>query len=135
MKRKIAIIVFFTFIVLSIFCINSVYASDEMIANTTKSQLVAIKDSELKSIEDYKELYGSEVYGIVAFVLNKVRVYSIPLGFLGISVSAIYQYIIGIRHLEARDKGFNSMITIVTVLIIVQILPLVFAIVVKGWRG
>lgn len=135
MKRSIGIVTIFTCIILSIFCINSVYASNEMIAETTKSQLVAIKDTELKSIEDYKEVYGSEVYGIVAYVLNKVRIYSIPLGFLGIAISAIYQYIIGIRHLEARDKGFNSMITIITLFVICQVLPLVFAIVVKGWRG
>ena len=96
MKRSIGIVTIFTCIILSIFCINSVYASNEMIAETTKSQLVAIKDTELKSIEDYKEVYGSEVYGIVAYVLNKVRIYSIPLGFLGIAISAIYQYIIGI---------------------------------------
>ena len=135
MKRSIGIVTIFTCIILSIFCINSVYASNEMIAETTKSQLVAIKDTELKSIEDYKEVYGSEVYGIVAYVLNKVRIYSIPLGFLGIAISAIYQYIIVIRHLEARDKGFNSMITIITLFVICQVLPLVFAIVVKGWRG
>lgn len=118
-----------------IFCANSVYASNnEIIAESTKSELVAIKDTELKSIEDYKSAYGSTTYGVVAYVLNKVRVYSIPFGFLGIAISAIYQYIIGIRHLETRDKGFNSMIAIVTLFVICQVLPLVFAIVVKGWR-
>ncbi len=33
-----------------------------------------------------------------------------------------------------QDKGFGVMIGIVTVLVICQILPLIFAIVVKGWR-
>ena len=83
----------------------------------------------------YKEAYGSVTYGTVAFVLNKIRVYSIPLGFLGIAISAIYQYVLGIRHLETRDKGFNMMITIVTLFVICQVLPLIFAIVIKGWRN
>ena len=128
-----------TFLVfLSIFCIGSVYATNtnangEIISEGTKSQLVEIKDKELKSLEDYKESYGSDTYGLVAYVLNKVRIYSIPVAFLGIALSAIYQYVIGIRKLDVRDKGFNAMIGIVTMLIICQVLPLIFTIVVKGW--
>ena len=135
MKRSIGIVTIFTCIILSIFCINSVYASNEMIAETTKSQLVAIKDTELKSIEDYKEVYGSEVYGIVAYVLNKVRIYSIPLCFLGIAIGAIHQYIIGIRKLDTLEKGMGLIVTFVTLLIICQILPLAFAVFVKFGRG
>ncbi len=127
-------------IIISIMCINCVYAantnnSGEIISEETKSQLVEIKDKELKSIEDYNEAYGSSTYGIVAYILDKVRVYSIPVAFLGIAIAAIYQYVIGIRKLDVRDKGFGAMIGIVTMLIICQVLPLIFAIVVKGWRG
>ena len=125
-------------ITISIICTTQVYAtnvSNEIISEETKSQLVEIKDKELKSIEDYKEAYGSDTYGLVAYILDKVRVYSIPVAFLGIAISAIYQYVIGIRKLDVRDKGFNAMIGMVTMLIICQVLPLIFAIVVKGWRG
>ena len=128
------------FIILSICSISSVYGANnnvrnEIISQETKSQLIEIKDKELKSIEDYKETYGSDTYGFVAYILNKVRIYSIPIAFLGIAMSAIYQYVIGIKKLDIRDRGFKSMIAIVTMLIICQILPLIFAIVVKGWRG
>ncbi len=133
------ILISFT-IILSIFCINYVYAANtnvegEIISEETKSQLVEIKDKELKSIEDYNEAYGSTTYGLVAYILDKVRVYSIPVAFLGIAIAAIYQYVLGIRKLDVRDKGFGAMIGIVTMLIICQVLPLIFAIVVKGWRG
>ena len=137
--KKIVAILGFLLLIIGIFFTNNVYAnsvtSDEIISNQTKSQLVAMKDAELKSIEDYKQAYGSDVYGNVGYILNKVRTYSIPLAFLGIAISAIYQYIVGIRHLESRNKGFNAMIAIVTLFVICQVLPLVFAIVVKGWRG
>lgn len=122
----------------SIFCIGSVSAANhttEIISDETKSQIVTLKDNELKSMKDYQEAYGSETYGVVAYILNKVRIYSIPFGILGIAISAIFQYVIGIRHLENRDKGFNTMIAIITLLIICQVLPLVFAVIVKGWRG
>lgn len=122
----------------SIFCIGSVFAANnttEIISDETKSQIVTLKDNELKSMKDYQEAYGSETYGVVAYILNKVRIYSIPFGILGIAISAIFQYVIGIRHLENRDKGFNTMIAIITLLIICQVLPLVFAVIVKGWRG
>lgn len=127
-------------IIITIIGINSVYAANttvenEIISQETKSQLVEIKAKELQSIEDYNEAYGSNTYGLVAYILDKVRVYSIPVAFLGIAIAAIYQYVIGIRKLDVRDKGFGVMIGIVTMLIICQVLPLIFAIVVKGWRG
>ena len=135
MKQLVVLVTALICILSCIFCVNSVYASNnEIISEQTKSELVTMKNTELKSIEDYKAAYGSPTYGIVAYILNKVRLYSIPFAFLGIAISAIYQYVIGIRQLEARDKGFNSMIAIVTLFVICQVLPLVFAIVVKGWR-
>ena len=66
-------------------------------------------------------------------VLDAVRIYSIPFCLLGIAIGAIYQYIIGIRRLDVRDKGFNLIIAFVTLLVIAQVLPLVFTIVTKGW--
>ena len=107
--------------------------------NTIKAesteQIIQIKDKEEKKLEDYVKDYGSETYGLAAYILNKVRLYSIPFGVVGIVFAAIYQYVIGIRKLDVRDKGFNIMIAIITVLVICQILPLIFAIIVKGWRG
>ena len=98
-------------------------------------KLIEIKDKELKTMEEYKEAYGSDAYGITAYLLNKVRIYSIPFGFVSIIIAAIYQYIIGLKKLDVRDKGFALMIASVTIVVICQVLPLVFAIVVKGWRG
>ncbi len=103
--------------------------------NTVSGKLIKIKDKELKTIDEYKEAYGSDSYGLTAYLLNRIRIYSIPFGFVAIIVAAIYQYVIGIRKLDVRDKGFALMIASVTLVVICQVLPLVFAIVVKGWRG
>jgi len=132
MKKIIAI-----FLVL--FCLSSictVYASNsQVIDNQTESKLVEIKEKELKEKADYVEAYGSESYGITAYILNKVRIFSIPCCFIGIAVAAIYQYAIGIRRIDVRDRGLHLMIGFITILVICQVLPLVFAIVIKSWRG
>ena len=139
MKKKIAAIVIIFILTLGLFSIAT-YAADVNtntadIKNDSTVNLVQIKDRELETLQDYQESYGDNTYGFVAYILNIIRLYSIPFGFVGIAISGIYRYIIGIRKLDVRDKGFGAMIGIITVMVICQVLPLVFAIVVKGWRG
>ena len=122
---------------ISILC-TTVWATNEVAVNETGgtvSQLVEMKDKEEKSLQDYQEAYGSDAYGITAYILNVIRIYSIPLCFLGIAISAIYQYIIGIRKLDTQEKGLVMMVSFITILVICQVLPLAFAIIVKFGRG
>lgn len=124
------------FVVLSIFCAGSVYASsDNLLADSTAGQIIQIKEKQMNELKDYTESYGSETYGFTAYLLNKVRIYSIPLCFVGIAMGAIWQYVIGIRKLDIHDRGLFLIIGFVTIFVICQVLPLVFAIVVKGFRG
>lgn len=130
MKKVIAVI----FVFICVFSVITTYATNtENVLEPTKtsSTLVKIKEKSLKTVEQY----GNQTYGYVAYILNLVRIYSIPFCFVGIVISAIYRYVIGIRKLDVQDKGFGVMIGIITVLVICQVLPLIFAIVVKGWRG
>lgn len=133
MKRIVAIVVLLMMIV--IFGCNQVYAAENIIDQQNESQLIKIKENSAKTLEECKQKYGSDAYGLTAYVLNIIRIYSIPLCFLGIAVSAIYQYVIGIRKLDTQEKGLVMMISFVTILVICQILPLAFAIVVKFGRG
>lgn len=132
MKRVIAIF----FILICLFFTYSANATNiKVMDSETTSQLVEIKEKELKELKDYTEAYGSESYGMAAYVLNKVRLYSIPSCFIGIAVAAIYQYVIGIRKIDVRDRGLILMVSFITIFVICQSLPLIFTIVVKGWRG
>lgn len=125
------------FIIMCVFFSCSVYAkvTDNIISDSTAGQLVQIKEKEMKELEDYNETYGSVAYGFTAYMLNKVRIYSIPLCFIGIAVGAIWQYVIGIRKLDVHDRGLFLIVSFVTIFVICQVLPLVFAIVVKGFRN
>lgn len=140
MKKSISIILIILCLILAlsstIVCAtNTTKNNVQNTQNDTVSKIVEIKDKEKTTLEDYQKSYGSETYGLTAYILNKIQIYSIPFCFVGIAISAIYQYVLGIRKLDTRDKGFAIMISIVTILIIAQILPLIFAVVVKGWRG
>ncbi|MBR2290306.1 MAG: hypothetical protein IJ867_06975 [Clostridia bacterium] len=101
----------------------------------TAETLKEAKQNVSDKLQKYVDDYGSYPYGVAAFVLNTVRIYSIPFCFVGIVIGSIYQYMLGIRKLDVRDKGFALIVTFVTILLICQVLPLIFAIVVNGWRG
>ena len=136
MKKGIIIVTILVLIFGIFLCANNSYAAkDRAIDNTAESKIVELKQNASNSIEDYKQKYGSDAYGTVAYILNLVRIYSIPLCFLGIAIGAIHQYIIGIRKLDTLEKGMGLIVTFVTLLIICQILPLAFAVFVKFGRG
>lgn len=134
---KAAILIFILLITFSVISYATVEdAYDKLnVENTGASQLVGIKAKNENELQDYVDKYGSDSYGLAAYILNMVRIYSIPFCFIGIAVGGLYQYVLGIRKMDVRDKGLGLIITFITILVICQILPLIFAIVVRGWRG
>ncbi len=132
LKLIITIMLVFVFIV-NFGCIVFA-ATEQVIDKKTESTLVELKEKEMKSLQDYEETYGSKSYGMTAYILHKVQIFSIPFTILGILIAAVYDYIIGVRHLETKEKGQALMIMFVTLGIICRVLPLVFTIVVKFGR-
>lgn len=134
--KKILPIIMTIIMSFAIFAINTpVYAAEKAIDSETESKIIEIKENQAKSLKDYQDKYGSETYGLVAYILNIVRIYSIPFCFLGIAIGAIHQYVIGIRKLDTLEKGMGLIVTFVTLLVICQVLPLAFAMFVKFGRG
>ena len=134
MKRVLVVITILTFLVIVFLNvgINTVYA--EIQPNDVvdhESHLLTIKENQAKTLQEYQDKYGSESYGFTAYILHMVQIYSIPFCFLGIVISIIYRVVLGIRNLENAEKGLGMMVAVVTITIICQVLPLVFAIVVK----
>ena len=137
MAKKVMIVVAIVFIILSCFCVGFAETNETaQIENSqTATELGEIKEGVMSSIEEYVSEYGTYPYGVAAYILNLVRTYSIPFCFIGITIGAIYQYVLGIRKLDIRDKGFALILSFVTILLICQVLPLIFTIIVNGWRG
>lgn len=115
---------------------TTIFAVEEknVLETNTGSQLINMKNEIKTEKDEYVRKYGSETYGMTALILNKVRIFSIPLCFVGIVVGALYQYVMGTRRLDMKQKGFALIVAFITILVICQVLPLIFAIVVKGWR-
>ncbi len=116
---------------------TTIFAIEEtnVTETNTAGELMEIKEETETEIDEYTRKYGSESYGLTAFILEKVRLYSIPLCFIGIAIGALYQYVLGTRRLDMKQKGFGLIVAFITILVICQVLPLIFAIVVRGWRG
>ena len=123
--------------IVAISCTTYAYAitGDAVLESEQATQLVEMKESTKQKMDEYIEKYGSSAYGITAYILNGVRIYSIPFCFIGIAIGSIFQYVIGIRKLDLRDRGFAIIVSFVTILLICQVLPLIFVVVVNGWRG
>lgn len=144
MKRILAITWILTILTMCCLFTSTVFAENETIEeeqvqqksenvqnNETQGNVKKIIEKNKKTLEEYKKQYGSDAYGTTAYILNLISKYSIPFCFLGIAISGIYQYVIGIRKLDIQEKGLTLMVTFVTILVICQILPLAFAVVVK----
>lgn len=130
-KALIMVIIFMVIFIGYIDIFNEPVYALEAIDKKTESNLIEIKEEQLKTVEQYVEKYGSQAYGWTAYILHIIQIYSIPLCFLALAISAIYRFIIGARHMGNIEKGLGLMVTFVTLTIICQVLPLIFAIVVK----
>ena len=115
--------------------VTYVQAAEQVIDNETESKLVEIKENQAKTLEDYKAKYGSDAYGLVAYILHLLQVYSIPFCFLGLAIGAMRKYVLGIRRLDTLEKGMAIMVTFSVILIICQVLPLAFAVFIRFGRG
>ena len=129
--KKVLIIAIITTTIIEFFSFNfrEIHATNSYI--DTQSKLIQLKEKNSKIIKHYEEKYPSKTYGIVAYVLHIFQIYSIPFYLLGILVGFISKEIIGVRHFESQDKGNALIIVLTTIFIILQVLPLVFAVVVK----
>ena len=118
MIKKVSIIgIIFAAIIIFISTFSSIYAvtGEEVLNSTQATELVEIKESAKSNVAEYIEKYGSTPFGITAYILNIIRIYSIPCCFVGIAIGSIFQYVLGIRKMDVRDKGFALIITFVTI--------------------
>ena len=137
MKKTLILLTVLTIILTTIISVSyKVYAENDIVNEVTTPQgnLVELKEKQAKTLEEYKEKYGSDSYGFTAYVLHLVQIYSIPFCFLAIVISIIYKVVIGTRNLENAEKGLGMIVAVVTLTIICQVLPLIFAVVVKVGR-
>lgn len=134
MKKTIAVIL----IILCILSIGTVVFGTEVntLENNNKNDVEKMKSKMEVKREEYTEKYGSDAYWLAGFIIEEiVQPYSIPFCFIGIVVGLLFQYVLGTRRLDYKHRGFSTVIVFVTILLICQVLPFIYALVVIGWRG
>ena len=103
-------------------------------SKTTQKNLTA-KEEEIQKYMKSKESGGlglSRTNATVLYYLHLIRVYSIPVCFVGLAIASLNFFIIGNKKLEKREQGFRMLVTLIVGLIVFQVLPLLFAIIVAG---
>lgn len=135
MKKIILGVVLVLILSLSISTVVFATTTTGNVATENANKISGMKESVSEKIAEYSEKYESDAYGLAAYILNAARIFSIPICFVGIITGALNQYVLGTRRLDKKHKGYGIIMTFVTLLVICQVLPLIFTIVVMGWRG
>lgn len=86
-----------------------------------------------EKIEYYTEKCGGNITnGTVLYYLHLIQQYSIPVCFILLVIASLNFFIIGNKKLDKREQGFSMLIGAGLGLIVFQVLPLLFAIIVAG---
>ena len=98
------------------------------------ASITVIKNLKTKEekINYFTEKCGSETNGQVMYYLYEVQKYSVPVCFIGLVIASLNFFIIGNKKLDKREQGFGMLIAFGLGLVVFQILPLLFAIIVAG---
>ncbi len=116
----------------SVYANESVTEDKAVTSNAPATVIGNVKNREQK-IAEYTEKYGGDpVYGKTAYYLGLAQKYSIPVCFIGLAIGALNFFIIGNKKLEKREQGFGMIVAFLLGLVVFQVLPLLYAIVVAG---
>lgn len=101
----------------------------ENVESTEKNMSLTTKE---EKIEYYSKICESETEGKALYYLYEIQSYSIPVCFIGMFFASLNFFIIGNKKIEKREQGFGMLIMFGLGLIMFQVLPLLFAIIVAG---
>lgn len=104
---------------------------EERNGNASVTTIERLKTKEEK-IAYYTEKCGNSTNGTVMYYLYEIQKYSIPVCFIGLVIASLNFFIIGNKKLDKREQGFSMLIGFGLGLIVFQVLPLLFAIIVAG---
>lgn len=119
---------------------TSVVSSDETkqveledrAGNASETTINRVMTKEEKIKENAEKCGGDKNLGTVLYYLEIVQKYSVPVCFIGLTIASLNFFIIGNKKLEKREQGFSMLIMFGLGLIMFQVLPLLFAIIVAG---
>lgn len=100
-------------------------SSEKVLNNVTK------KDKRKAELIDK---YNDELYGTVAYWLEVAQKYSLPVCFIGITLGSFNFLILGNKKLDKKEQGFGWIVAFTIALVVFNVIPLIFALLVTAGR-
>ena len=98
-------------------------ASEKILENMSKKE---------RKIAKYTDKYNDKTLAYTAYGLDVAQLYSIPVFIILITWGAFNCYIIGEKKLDKREHGFAMIVAGLVGLVVFQVLPFLFALLVIG---
>lgn len=80
----------------------------------------------------YIDKYNDEFFGTIAYALDWLRIYSLPLIFIIMIIGSFNFLIIGNKKLDKKEQGYSMIVFSVIALVVFNVLPLLYAVLVAG---
>lgn len=110
---------------------SKVETKDENITEASEKILDNMSKKERK-IAKYTDKYNDKTLAYTAYGLDVAQLYSIPVFIILITWGAFNCYIIGEKKLDKREHGFAMIVAGLVGLVVFQVLPFIFALLVVG---
>ncbi len=105
--------------------------TEEKVTQSSEKILDNLSQKE-KKIAEYTDKYNNETYAYTAYYLDMAQLYSIPIFIIIMTIGAFNYYIIGEKKLDKKEQGFGLIMASLSGLVLFQVLPLIFALLVAG---
>ena len=80
----------------------------------------------------YIDKYNDEFMGTIAYGLDWLRIYSLPVIFIIMIIGSFNFLIIGNKKLDKKEQGYSMIVFSVIALVVFNVLPLLYAVLVAG---
>lgn len=100
--------------------------------NDASETIINSKDKKAERIAELTDKYNDRIMGTVAYYLEVLQKYSVPICFIGLAMGAFNFLIIGNKKLDKREQGFAWIVGFTIGLVVFNVIPLLFALIVAG---
>lgn len=80
----------------------------------------------------YIDKYNDDFFGTIAYGLDWLRIYSLPVIFIIMIIGSFNFLIIGNKKLDKKEQGYSMIVFSVIALVVFNVLPLLYAVLVAG---
>lgn len=106
--------------------------SENVELNDASETIINSKDKKARRIAELTDKYNDKISGTVAYYLELAQKYSFPICFIGLAMGAFNFLIIGNKKLDKREQGFAWIVGFTIGLVVFNVIPLLFALIVAG---